>query len=269
MLTVGASMSKKGSEVQSLSRAIAILRVFTPDTPELGVTDISRQVGLHKSTTFRLLSTLAAEGLIVQNPESGRYRLGMGLIALAGRVAIHIDLRRTARRHMRQLADRLGGTVNIAVQDRGESFNLEQSVPRGYLVVNYGWVGRRTPLHATSTGKILLAWLPPDEFDGLLPAELASYTPQTIISHSDLWDDLAAVRERGYAIGHEEYEVGLNAVAAPVRDAAGDVVAALSISGPAYRLAPGTFDRVAADVIAVADDISGEIGHLIPQPGRP
>jgi DNA-binding IclR family transcriptional regulator len=265
----GAPMSKKGSEVQSLSRAIAVLRVFTPDTPELGVTDISRRVGLHKSTTFRLLSTLAAEGLIAQNPESGQYRLGMGLIALAGRVAVHTDLRQTARRHIRPLADRLGGTVNIAVLDRGESFNLEQSVPRGYLVVNYGWVGRRTPLHATSTGKVLLAWLPPDEIGGLLPAELPSYTPQTITSHEALRDDLVAVRERGYAIGHEEYEVGLNAVAAPVCDASGDVVAALSISGPAYRLSPGTFERVAADVIAVAEGISGELGHLITQPGSP
>lgn len=261
-------MTKKGSEVQSLSRAIAVLRVFTPDTPELGVTEISRRVGLHKSTTFRLLSTLAAEGLIAQSAETGQYRLGMGLIALAGRVAVHADLRQTARRYMRALADRLGGTVNISVLDRGESFNLDQSVPRGYLVVNYGWVGRRTPLHASSTGKVLLAWLPPNEIDGLLPAELASYTPQTITSHEGLWGELTVVRERGYAIGQEEYEVGLNAVAAPIYDAAGDVTAALSISGPAYRLPPDTFDRVAADIIAVAEDISGELGHLIRQRGE-
>jgi DNA-binding IclR family transcriptional regulator len=200
--------------------------------------------------------------LISQNPNTGRYRLGMGLIALAGQVPIHADLRRIARLHMRQLADRLGGTVNISVLDRGESFNLMQSIPRGYLVVNYGWVGRRTPLHATSTGKILLAWLPDEEILSTLPAELTGYTPQTIVTHESLLEELIAVRGHGYATGREEYEVGLNAVAAPIRDATDDVISALSISGPAYRLSPDMFDTVAEAVIAEADDISSELGHL-------
>jgi DNA-binding IclR family transcriptional regulator len=255
-------MDKRGSEVQSLQRAIAILRAFTITTPELGVTEISKRVGLHKSTAFRLLSTLIAEGLVSQNPETGRYRLGVGLIELAGRVLVHADLRQVARRHMRLLAEKVGETVNVAVLDGDQVLNLEQSVPRGYLVVNYGWVGRRTPLHATSTGKVLLASLPPDRVAVLLDKPLEAYTPHTITDVEALKAELESVRTAGYSVGHEEYEVGLNAVAAPVRDHTGQVIAAVSASGPSYRLSAENFEEVAKEVIAVAQAISTELGHM-------
>lgn len=257
--------SKRSSEVQSLRRAISILRAFTSETTELGVTELSQHVGLHKSTTYRLLSTLIAEGLIAQNPETGRYRLGLGLIELASGVETYSALRQVVRPYMRGLAENTRGTVNVAVLDAQESFNLEQAVPRGFLVVNHGWVGRRTPLHATSTGKVLLAWLPPEEITDTLGDTLPAYTQNTITDIQVLLAELDCVREAGYALGHEEYEIGLNAVAAPVRSQAGAVMAALSVSGPAYRLAADGLDKVAETVIATAEEISAELGYTVPE----
>ncbi len=257
-----AVIDKRKSDVQSLSRAISILHIFSREAPELGVTEISRLVGLHKSTTFRLLSTLIAEGLVSQDPTTGRYRLGLGLLELAGRVQIHTEVRQAARPHMQPLAQRLGATVNIAVLDRGMAFNLEQAVPTGYLVVNYGWVGRRTPLHATSTGKILIAWLPVEEIHALVPEQLESYTEHTITDREVLLEELEAVCRAGYAIGHEEYEVGLNAIATPLRGMTGAVVAAVSVSGPAYRLRPESFEPVANELMLTAQAISRELGYV-------
>ncbi len=255
-------VEERKSDVQSLSRAIAILHVFSLQTPELGVTEISRLVGLHKSTTYRLLSTLISEGLVTQDPETGRYRLGLGILELAGRVQIHMEVRQAARPYMQPLAQQFGATVNMAILDRGMSFNIEQAVPVGYLVVNYGWVGRRTPLHATSTGKILLAWLPAAEVHALASKSLQSYTGRTITQMDDLEKELEIVRASGYAIGHEEYEVGLNAIAAPVRDVSGGVIAALSISGPAYRLNPDSFEPAALELVAAAQKISRQLGFV-------
>jgi DNA-binding IclR family transcriptional regulator len=256
-------VEKRKADVQSLSRAIAILHAFSLQTPELGVTEISRVVGLHKSTTFRLLSSLIAEGLVSQDPETGRYRLGLGLLELAGRVQVHMEVRQAARPYMQPLAQQLGATVNIAILDRGMSFNIEQAVPAGYLVVNYGWVGRRTPLHATSTGKILLAWRPTAEVQAQLSSTLESYTPNTITRMDLLAKELEDIRATGYAIGREEYEVGLNAIAAPVRDRTGDVIAALSVSGPAYRLSPDSFEPAAQQLIAAAQAVSRQLGFVM------
>lgn len=255
-------MGKRGSEVQSLQRAIAILRVFTVDSPELGVTEISQRVGLHKSTTFRLLNTLAVEGLIAQDPDSGRYRLGLGLLELAGGVTVYNDTRRVARRHMRTLAEKIGATVSLAILEGDASINLEQAMPRGRSVVKTDWTGRRLPLHATSTGKALLAWLDPDAVAPALQQPLEIYTPHTIASVEALEAELNTSREAGYAIEHAEYETGLNAIAAPVRDHTGKVIAALSASGPSYHLTPERFEEVAKEVISAARAISAELGHV-------
>lgn len=256
-------MEKRESDVKSLRRAVAILRAFTIDTPELGVTEISNRVGLHKSTTFRLLSTLNSEGLVSQNPETGRYRLGVGLIELAGGVLAHADVRQVARRYMRLLAEQVGETINLAVLDRNGSVNLEQSVPRGRLVANHGWVGRRTPVHATSTGKVLLAWLESGNVTDLLANPLEAYTPNTITDIDTLQAELESVRDVGYAVGHEEYEVGLNAVAAPIWNHNGHVIAALSASGPSYRLPAESLEDVAKEVVRTAQAISADLGYVV------
>lgn len=248
--------------VQSVKRAIDILRCFSREDYELGVMQLSRKLDLHKSTVSRLLYTLGTEDLVYRNPETGRYRLGVGLVELGGLVVLHADLRRVARPHLRELADESQETVNLAVRAGGEAVNVDQVTPYDRRVVNIGWVGRRTPLHSSSTGKVLLAYLSQKELDALLQDPLPRFTDHTIIDPQVLGERLALVRQKGYAVGLEELEIGLNAVAAPVHDHTGEVIAAVSIAGPTYRFSAELIEaEMAARVVACTERISRALGY--------
>jgi DNA-binding IclR family transcriptional regulator len=249
--------------VKSVKRAIAVLRAFSLEEPELGVMELSRRLGTHKSTVSRLLATLEAGGLVSRNPETGRYRLGVGLLELGGLVVVHADLRQVARPLLSQLAQQTQETVDLAVRDGNEVINIEQAVPYGRRVLNIGWVGRRTPLHASSTGKILLAFLPEEELYALLQEPLVRFTEHTVTDIQELHAQLELVRQRGYATGLEELETGLNAVAAPVHDHSGRVIAAVSMAGPSYRLSrQRILEEVAEQVTNCAERISRVLGFV-------
>jgi DNA-binding IclR family transcriptional regulator len=247
--------------IRSVERAMAILRAFGHREPELGVTELSRRLDLHKSTVSRLLGTMEQGGLVERNPDTGRYRLGLELLALAGQVARHGDLRSLARPHLEILAAGAGETANLAVLHQGVALNVEQFVPGDRQIRDIGWVGRRTPLHATSTGKVLLAYLPVDERTALLAnLSYVRYTERTITDPGCLVAELAAVAAQGFAIGAEELELGLNSVAAPVRDRSGLVTAAVSVSGPAYRVTPERLPALTRQVLVAAERISTATG---------
>jgi DNA-binding IclR family transcriptional regulator len=162
---------------------------------------------------------------------------------------------------LRGLADETQETVNLAVRAGSEAVNIEQIAPHGRRVLNIGWVGRRTPLHASSTGKMLLAFLPEADLDALLQEPLPPFTEHTITEPQALRADLALVRKRGYATGLEELEIGLNAVAAPVRDHTGRVIATFSVAGPSYRLSKQRIEEeVAARVMECGKRISSALG---------
>lgn len=249
-----------GASVRSVQKAISILKAFNISEPELGVNELSRRVGLHKSTVSRLLSTLEQAALVERNPETDKFRLGVELLALAGLVTVHADVRRTARPHLRSLADITEETVNLAVLDGEEAMNVEQvASPR--MVKDIGWVGRHTPLHCTCTGKVFLAHMPEDEVESVLARPLRRYTANTIVNPTRLRDELAKIRDQGFAVGREELEEGLNAIAAPVRNQEGEVVAAVAISGPAYRVSPDRFPALCLIVKETAQQISSQLGY--------
>jgi DNA-binding IclR family transcriptional regulator len=249
--------------VESVRRAFSILRCFSLDRSELGVTEIGRELGVHKSTVSRLLSTLESERIVIQNPESGRYRLGVGLLEMAGWVTLHADLRRVAHPLLNQLAQLTQESVNLAVLDGDEVVNIEYISPFGRHVMNIGWVGRRTPLHASSTGKVLMAYLPRSEFEAILQKPLPKFTENTLLESSELQSERTLIREQGYATGLEELEIGLNAVAAPIRDHTGRVIAAISISGPANRLSKERIQDVLVQlVLNFVQRISYELGYV-------
>jgi IclR family KDG regulon transcriptional repressor len=247
--------------VQSVERAISILRSFSLETPERGVTELSRELGLHKSTISRLMITLERGGLLARDPETERYRLGVDLIGMAAHVASHMDVREVARPVLRQLAEACEETVNLSVLDQGQVVNLEQSVPPVRQVKNLGAVGRRTAAHCTAAGKVLLAHLSAPELGRILDAGLEPLTPHTITDPQALRDALVQVLRQGYAVAQEELEEGLNVVAAPIYDHAGRAAAALSIAGPAYRVSPARFPPLADQVKAAAAAISRRLGH--------
>jgi DNA-binding IclR family transcriptional regulator len=248
--------------IESVKRAIAILRCFSRKRPELGVTELSRELGVHKSTVSRLLSTLESEGFVNRNPDNGRYRLGVGLLELAGLVIIHIDLRRVSRPLLVQLAEQTQETVNLAVRDHDRVVNIELVPSRDRRISNIGWVGRRTPLHASSTGKVIMAHLTEKELNPLLQEPLERFTEQTITDPQEVREELSVIRERGFATGFEEIEIGLNAVGAPIRDHTGEVIAAVSTAGPTYRLSREyILEKVANDVVNCAQNISHALGY--------
>ncbi|MBB5080300.1 IclR family transcriptional regulator [Nonomuraea endophytica] len=240
------------SSVQSVDRAIAILEILA-SKGATRVTDLAVELDVHKSTAFRLLNALEQGGLVEQSGDRGRYRLGFGVVRLAGAATAQLDLSKESREVCRRLAEDVGETVNLAVPQDGHAVNISQ-VRGPSAISGHNWVGQRTPAHATSSGKVLLAFgaLP-------LPRELVRYTPATIVTVEGL--GLAEIRERGWAGTVEELEVGLNAVAAPVRGSDGSVVAAVSASGPSYRLTAGRLPEVGAILAAGAREISQRIGY--------
>ncbi len=255
-------MTKRyGSTVQSVERAITILKSFSLEKPERGVNELSRELNLHKSTVSRLMQTLEQGGLLSRNPETERYRLGVDLIGLAAQVVNHRDVREVARPLLRQMAEACQETVNLSVLDAGQVINLDQFVPHERQIKNVGRVGRRMCTHCTAAGKVLLAGLPDEEIPQFLRDDLERFTPHTITDPDEFRRELTHVREQGYAVSQEELEEGLNVVAAPVRDHTGQVVASISIAGPAFRITPGRFPEVAASVMTAAAQISEQLGY--------
>jgi len=245
--------------VQSVDRAVSVL-VILARMGEAGVTEIADELGVHKSTAFRLLATLESRGLAEQNVARGKYRLGFGVVNLASAVTGSLDLSRVSRTVCQALARDVGETVNLATHDGDAVINLDQ-VMGSSAVTTVNWVGKRNPLHATSSGKVFLAHMPAEDLDGHLAQPLPRFTPSTITDPDDLRAQLGTVRANGYAFTVEELEIGLNAVAAPIRSFEGGVVAALSASGPAYRLTRDSMVGVARQTVLAAATISERLGY--------
>jgi IclR family KDG regulon transcriptional repressor len=252
---------QRSSDLQSVERAIAILKSFSLDRPERGVSELGRELGLHKSTVSRLMRTLEHGGLLSRSPETERYRLGVDLIGLAAQVVSYMDVREVALPFLQELAEVCQDTVNLSAFDAGQVVNLVQFVSHARRIKNVGRVGRRMPPHCTAAGKVLLAYLPQDELDQVLRGRLERFTPLTITDPDELRQELARVREQKYATVREELEEGLNVVAVPVHDHTGQVVASISVAGPAYRVTPALFPELAARLLDTAYKISKQLGH--------
>jgi DNA-binding IclR family transcriptional regulator len=238
--------------VQTVDRALRLLQAFESPEQVLGVTELAGALGVHKSTASRLAGTLAARGFLERPPGSESFRLGpelgrLGLLALQGR-----DLVDLARPSMERLADETGETVNLAVLEGEEAVNVAQADGRHIVGVG-SWAGRRTALHCTANGKVLLAFSPIP----VLPRQLESFTPRTIRRVGELEQEIALVRRAGYATNVGELEEGLHAVAAPVLDSAQRCHAALSVSGPSYRMSEKALAALGERCRRAADEIGG------------
>jgi DNA-binding IclR family transcriptional regulator len=225
------------------------------------VTELGRRLGVHKATASRLAATLAGHGFVERDPATERYRLGFALVALAGSAMSNLDLVRTARPVLEGLAERSRETVNLGVMAGDAVVYLDQ-VTGTRSIVAVSWVGRRTPLHDTSNGKVLLAYANEADAERILSRPLERATPNTTCDPGELREQLALVRDRGWAQTLEELEEGLNAVAAPIRDAEGVVVAAVSVSGPAFRMRPADLPRVARLTVDAGSAVSQRLGYV-------
>ena len=218
---------------QSALRAIRLLKLFTPERREMLLGNVSQLAGLNKTTTHRLLRALQCEAMIEQDPSSGAYRLGPGLMALGVQALSSSNLRIRVRPMLKRLAAETGETATLEVPIDDSMLILDE-VTGGRVVGAAGNVGTRWPLHATSTGKVVIAF---DEAVKIrLKDSLIAVTPNTIVRRSLLEQELGEIRRRGFSESVDELEDGLSGVAAIVRGSLGEVLGALSICGPTQRM---------------------------------
>src|ERR1700738_1741272 len=251
---------KPAAAVQSVDRALLVLEILAK-LGQAGVTEIAAELGVHKSTVSRLIAVLESRGYVEQVSDRGKYRLGFSIARLARASSGHLDLVKLCQDVCDSLAAEVGETTNLAVLDADRIINIAEAIGPAEITLRT-WVGQSCPAHATSSGKVLLAGLDAADVRFRLASVLESFTQNTVVKIADLQRELAIVRERGWACVTEELEVGLNAVAAPVHDANAQVIAALSVSGPSYRMGPTQFEEAAKQTIAAADAISRRLGWV-------
>jgi DNA-binding IclR family transcriptional regulator len=247
-------LAENGS-VQSVDRAISILEILA-DRGETGVSEVAAELGVHKSTASRLMSSLLTHGLVEQISDRGRYRLGLGLVRLAGSVTSSLDVVSGSRDVTKALASQVGETVNIAVLDNKQVLYVDQ-VMGPSMVSMRSWLGQSVPTHCTASGKVLTAWLDKTSRVSSRPDSWKKLAPNTITSVDALEQELEQVRQNGFAVAYQEMETDFVAVAAPIRNEHDEVTAALVISGPASRLKPEDFDSLGQIVKLSAAKLSG------------
>jgi IclR family KDG regulon transcriptional repressor len=256
--------AKKRTRLSSVANSLRLIRAFSEDHYEIGISDLAKRLGLAKSTVHRLASTLLDQGMLEQNAGDGKYRLGLALFELGTLVRRKMDFTMEARPFLRSLLEKTGETVHLAILDHDSvlyviSLESKQALRMGSKV------GTRVPVHCTAVGKILLAFQPEAEIERIVARGLPASTPGTIVDARALQRELSGVRARSYALDDEESEVGLRSVAAPIRNDAGQVIAAISIAGPVHRMTRKMLLGWARELVDAADAVSQRLGWRAPR----
>jgi IclR family KDG regulon transcriptional repressor len=241
--------------VRAIERAVRILSSLDGEHPERSLSEIVQATGLHKATTHRILMTLLNCGFVDRTADGEKYRLGLRMIGLSLGVLNRLDFRQEALSHMERLVERFQETCDLGVFDRGQVLDLEVVHGKHTLTIA-ARAGRHLPAHCTAGGKVLLAFLPPEIVEPVLNAPLAAYTENTITSPARLREELEMVRQQGYGSDNEEFEAGICAVGVPIRDIEGNVIAQMSMPGPASRLTPERIPEIAQALMKAAGAIS-------------
>jgi len=250
----------QGGGLQSVDRAIAVLRILAR-AGSAGVTEVAEEMGVHKSTISRLLRALEAQGM-AQSSGRGKYQLGLGILHLANAIPMRLDLTREARPVLEALAAKFGETVNLAVMSSDHVVNIDEAFGPSTLAATQNWMGRLTPIHATSSGKVFLAALSSAERNRILEdLGMPAVTQQTITSRQELEEQLLTVTQRGYSTVRGELEDGLNGIAVPIRGHERTVIGAVSIAGPSFRFDPEKVPGLIEELQASGRKISENMGY--------
>jgi IclR family KDG regulon transcriptional repressor len=250
----------KQKRLSSVGTAIQLLKAFSEEQVDIGISELSRRLGVAKSTVHRLAATLAAEGLLEQDRESEKYRLGIALFRLGALVRRRMDISSQGRPYIYELREKTNETVHLAILDGTEImyvYNLEST----QAIRMRSDLGVRKPAYCTAEGQAILAFQPQPVIDAVIAQGLSPRTPQTITDPAELIKALAVVRQRGCAIEDEESEIGMRGISAPIRNDAGDVVAAVGLAGPATRLSKKAIAAFVPHVIETADLVSSRLGY--------
>lgn len=245
--------------IKSLAKVLLVLECFSRDERWLGLAEIANRTGLPRATTHRLLAALKAIGFIEQPHGGDHYRLGMKLFELGSVVLANMELPREAQPFVDRLAALTGATVHLCVFDGAQAVLIDRRTDdtetRNTLTLLEG-----APVHCTSVGKAMLAWQPERVVERIIRAGLTGFTASTITDGERLKADLARIRERGWALDDAEHQPNLRCIAAPIRNATGQVIAAISVSGPDALVSPAKDDANARLVCGIAGELSRRLG---------
>ncbi len=249
--------------IQSVSHSLDILEEFQGDVDELGVTELSNRLKLHKNNVFRLLATLECRGYVEQNRITEKYRLGLKSLELGQTFLKQMGLLRQAHPVLKELVDVSNETAYVSIiRDRMAVYLDAVECNQTVRVVSR--VGHRLPVYCTAAGKIQIAFESDEEMERLLPKELTKYTDYTITDRKKLIDHLREVCRKGIAIDNEEYDPGVRCVGVPIRDYTRRVVGGISISGPAFRLSSARIEKELVPLMMKAgQELSAKLGFEV------
>src|SRR5262252_6544487 len=246
--------------LSSVATAIELLKAFSEDEVEIGISTLAKRLGVAKSTAHRLASTLVSENLLEQDRATGKYRLGLALFRLGTLVRRRMNVSEVARPLLFSLREKTNETVHLAILD-GTDIMYVYFLESTQAVRMRSDLGLRKPAYCTAEGQAILAFRPPEVVQVVIRKGLHARTPQTITDPDKLMKALETVRQKGCAVEDEESEIGVRCIAAPVRDDAGEVVAAVGVAGPVSRLSKKALTAFMPHVIATAGNISQRLGH--------
>jgi DNA-binding IclR family transcriptional regulator len=252
-------MAPTKSRLSSVSAAARVLKCFSETEPEIGISNLAKRLSLAKSTIHRLVTTLSIEGLLEQNPETGRYRLGLNLFVMGTLVRRRLDVSNISQPLLHQLRESTGETIHLAVLNDASImylFNLEGS----QAIRMRSYIGTLKPAFCTCEGRAIAAFGGNELLNRVLSEPLIARTSGTLTDPVKLQKALAIVRTTGYAIDDEESEAGMRGIGAPIRDSTGHVVAAVGIGGPSQRLTLKKLRGLAPVLLSTAEAISTQLG---------
>ena len=243
--------------IRAVERALEVLMCFSSQTPELSMTQISEMIGINKSTVHRLLATLEGKRFVERNPVTGTYRPGIRLVQMAFLTLEHNDLRRLASPFLHKLCEQYQENVNLSVLDDSDVVYVYvvESMQRVKLAAS---PGQRLPAFCTASGKAIFAFLPEEQVERILDRGTSRYAQNTILSREAYFENIRHARNNGFAISEQEYEEGINAIAAPILNN-GKPIASVSIAGPAYRLTRERMLEIGPDLVSATKKIAKEV----------
>lgn len=256
---------RDSSRLSSVTTAIHLLKTFTQEDDELGISELAKRLGVAKSTVHRLAGTLLEEGLLQQNPENGRYRLGVGLFTLGSLVRARLDVTSESKHLLNELREQTQENVRLAVLERQSVVFLHDFESPQTLRLRSG-TGQLRPAFCTAEGLCLVSGLREPELTKFMTYSRTARTPKTIVEESELRARVKSVKRKGYAIEDEECDEGTRCIAAPIWNGDGRIVAAVGIAGPRVRIRKNLFPKLAPVVIEAGLRISERLGFSRRQP---
>lgn len=256
------SKEKSLDNIQSLERALRIIEILAHSEKPLGVTEIGKLIGVHKSTAYRLVYTLRQFGYVDQDEETEKYYLGLKPLELSSIINERLDIKRLVRPYLEGLSDEIGETIHLAIREEDDVVYIDK-IESKHAVRMYSRIGARAPLYCTALGKCLLAFGPESVIKKWVSKEsLPQKTENTIKTGEELARELEEVRRQGYALDREEFEQGVRCIGVPILNKSGRAIAAISISIPAFRVTEEKINEIISLLLKVKSEISEKLKYL-------